>query len=193
MNRRRILALGLGALAQSALGLGLVSTVTAEPVRFRIEPEASEITFKATSRLMNADGKFRAFAGDVVIDPRDLATARATLTVDAASIDTGIAMRDNHLRSEDFFDVRRFPSVTFESVRVEPGPRPTVVGFLTIRGVRRELAVPVDVQVTEAALVVEGQFTIKRTDYGIAYQSRINPVGDAVHVAFTFRARRGRS
>jgi polyisoprenoid-binding protein YceI len=159
------------------------------PVQFRIQPEASELTFKATSRLMNADGRFRRFSGDVVVDPDDPATARLTLAVEAASIDTDIKRRDNHLRSEDFFHVERFPSITFESTRVERGARPTVIGRLTLHGVTREVAVPVDVQLTDAALVARGEFTLKRTDYGLSYQSSLNPIGDVVRVAFVFRAR----
>ena len=161
----------------------------AGPVRFRIQPDDSQLTFKATSLLQNADGKFHRFSGDVFVDPDDLTTARLMVSVDAASIDTRIAKRDNHLRDEDFFYVARFPTITFESFRVDPGPRPTVVGRLTLRGVTREVAVPVDLELTPTSLVTRGEFTIKRTDYGINYQSFLNPVGDAVRVSFVFRGR----
>ena len=68
---------------------------------------------------MNADGHFSRFSGDVMVDPAVLTSGRITLTIDAASLDTGIEMRDNHLRSSDFFDVARFPTVAFQSLRVE--------------------------------------------------------------------------
>ncbi len=128
--------------------------------------------------------------GEIVVDPRDLATAKVALTVEAASIDTGIAMRDNHLRSEDFFDVKQFPTLTFESERVEAtGRRATIFGRLTVHGVARDVAVPVDVELTDIALVASGEFVINRRDYGIVYQSFLNPIGNEVRVAFTFRAR----
>lgn len=95
------------------VALVLPGAVEAQPLRFRIQSEASEITFRATSRLMNADGRFSRFSGDVVVDPAALTSARISLTIDAASLDTGIEMRDNHLRSSDFFEVERFPTVTF--------------------------------------------------------------------------------
>ena len=162
----------------------------AEPLRFRIQPEASEITFRATSRLMNAEGRFARFSGDVVADPTALASARISLTIDAASIDTGIEMRDNHLRSSDFLEVDRFPTVTFQSVRVEAaGPRATVVGRLTLHGVTREIAVPIDVQITSGALVARGEFIVNRGEYAMNYNSFVNPIGNEVRVAFTFRAR----
>lgn len=162
----------------------------AEPLRFRIQPEASEISFRATSRLMNADGHFSRFSGDVVVDPAVLTSGRITLTIDAASLDTGIEMRDNHLRSSDFFDVVRFPTVAFQSVRIEAaGRRAAVVGHLTLHGVTREIAVPIDVQITNIALVASGEFIVNRGEYAINYNSFVNPIGNEVRVTFTFRAR----
>ncbi len=164
--------------------------VEGQPVRFRIQSEASEITFRATSRMMNAEGHFSRFSGDVMVDPAALTTGRITLTIDAASLDTGIEMRDNHLRSSDFFDVARFPTVAFQSVRVEAaGRRATVVGRLTLHGVTREITVPIDVQITNTALVASGEFIVNRGEYAINYNSFVNPIGNEVRVAFTFRAR----
>lgn len=162
----------------------------AESLRFRIQPEASEITFRATSRLMNAEGHFGRFSGDVVADPAGPTGARINLTIDAASLETGIAMRDRHLRSADFFDIERFPTIAFQSVRVEAaGRRATVMGRLTLHGVTREIAVPVDVQITETALVASGEFIVNRGEYAMNYNSFLNPIGNEVRVAFTFRAR----
>jgi len=172
------------------VALVLPRAAGADPLRFRIQPEASEITFRATSRLMNADGRFARFSGDVVVDPAALTSARISLTIDAASLETGIAMRDNHLRSSDFFEVERFPTVTFQSVRVEAaGRRATVVGRLTLHGVTREITVPIDVQITTTALVASGEFIVNRGEYAINYNSFVNPIGNEVRVTFTFRAR----
>jgi polyisoprenoid-binding protein YceI len=170
--------------------LALPRAAEAQPLRFRIQPEASEITFRATSRLMNADGRFSRFSGDVVVDPALLTGGRVTLTIDASSLDTGIEMRDNHLRSSDFFEVERFPTVAFQSLRIEAaGRRATVVGRLTLHGVTREIAVPIDVQITSTALVASGEFIVNRGEYGMTYNSFVNPIGNEVRVAFTFRAR----
>ena len=161
----------------------------ATPLHYRVQPEASEVTFKATSRIMNADGRFPRLSGDIVVDPKDLSTAKITLSIEAASIDTGIGMRDNHLRSEDFFDVKRFPTITFESARVQgAGQHAIVFGRLTLHGVTREVEVPVDLAVTELAIVASGELVVNRGDYGINYQSFLNPIGNTVRVVFTFRA-----
>lgn len=182
-----------GRLARAALLLLVLAgsaPAKAESLRFRIQPEASEITFRATSRLMNAEGHFGRFSGDVVADPAGPTGARINLTIDAASLETGIEMRDKHLRSADFFDIERFPTIAFQSVRVEAaGRRATVMGRLTLHGVTREIAVPVDVQITETALVASGEFIVNRGEYAMSYNSFLNPIGNEVRVAFTFRAR----
>lgn len=161
----------------------------AAPLRFRVLPEASALGFHATSRLANADGRFARFDGEVLADPADLSTARVSIKVEAASIDTGIGRRDNHLRSEDFLHVDRFPAITFESTRVERSERRLVlVGRLTLRGVTKEITVPMQVTVTGDRLDARGQLDINRGDYGINYDSALNPIGQRVRIQFAFRA-----
>ena len=184
---RRLAAAAAVVIANLAVGGGAAS---AEPARFRIQPEASEVGFKASSRLMDADGKFSRFTGEVILDPKDPTTAKINLSIEPASIDTGIGMRDKHLRSADFLDVARFPAATFESQRVElAGRKATVTGRLTLHGVTKEIVVPVDVQLSETALVATGEFLLNRGDYGINYSSFLNPIGNTIRVTFTFRAR----
>ena len=186
MSRRAIVPLLLVMVAT----LLACDIATADPTRFRIQPEASEVHFKATSRLMDAEGTFSRLAGEVTVDPKDPATARVIVTIEAASIDTGIGMRDKHLRSADFLDVARFPTIKFESQRVEvTGRKAMVTGQLTLHGVTREIVVPVEVQLSEVALVATGEFVLNRRDYAINYSSVLNPIGDSVRIAFTLRAR----
>ena len=86
--------------------------------------------------------------------------------------------------------MERFPTITFESLRVEAaGRRATVTGRLTVRGVTREIAVPVDVAVSDVALVATGELVMNRRDYGMGYNSFVNPIGNEVRVSFTIRAR----
>jgi polyisoprenoid-binding protein YceI len=166
----------------------------ADLVRYRIDLAQSALTFKATSRVVNADGRFHRFGGEVSMDPRDPTSARISLTIEAASIDTANTKRDNHLRSPDFFWAERHPIVTFESLRA---PRAegglAIVGQLTIRGVTREITVPTTVSVTADSFEAQGEFELKRSDYEMNYQSLLNPVGDVVHVKFVFRGRRNGS
>ncbi|HKZ05624.1 MAG TPA: YceI family protein [Methylomirabilota bacterium] len=159
------------------------------PLRFRVVPEASELGFHATSRLANADGRFSRFDGEVLADPVDLSTARVSMKVEAASIDTGIRRRDDHLRSEDFLHVDRFPAITFQSTHVEAtGRRLVLTGRLTLRGVTKEIVVSMEVSVTGDRLEARGQLDINRGDYGINYHSSLNPIGQRVRIRFAFRA-----
>jgi polyisoprenoid-binding protein YceI len=86
-------------------------------------------------------GRFTKFNGTVSLDEGDLTRSTVEATVDASSIDTGTAQRDDHLRSADFFDVERFPELRFRSTRIEKlgGDRYRLVGDLTIRDVTRPI------------------------------------------------------
>jgi polyisoprenoid-binding protein YceI len=167
---------------------------SADLVRYRIDLAQSTLTFKATSRLVNADGRFHRFGGDVSVDPRDATTARISIRIEAASIDTANTKRDNHLRSPDFFWVERHPVVVFESARAaRANGGLAIVGQLTLRGVTQAITVPTTVSVTAEQFEAQGEFELKRSDYEMNYQSLLNPVGDVVHVKFVFRGTRGGS
>ena len=177
------------AIACALAALAAAATARAEATRFRVLTDSSELGFHATSRLANADGRFTRFSGEVLADPSDFTHGRVNMTIEAASLDTGIRRRDNHLRSEDFLYVERFPGITFESTRIEGGGgRLVLVGRLTVRGVTREVTVPVEVRMANGRLEARGRLDINRGDYGISYDSVLNPIGQRVRVDFAFRA-----
>ena len=179
------------ALALVALVVG-IPAAAAETVRYRIDPAASEVTFRATSRFQTADGRFTRFRGEVHADPRDPTTASVHVAIDPASIDTASRKRDAHLRTEDFFWVERHREAAFESARVERTAAGglAVAGRLTLRGITRDVTAPVDVELGESALTARGELVLNRRDYGMSYNSLLNPIDDTVRVAFRFRATR---
>lgn len=91
-------------------------------------------------------GRFTKFGGSLQLDDRDLTRSTLDIHIDASSIDTGVADRDGHLRSADFFDVEKFPELSYKSRRVEKTGEGQyrVVGDLTIRGTTREVPLEVD-------------------------------------------------
>ncbi|MEZ4363990.1 MAG: YceI family protein [Kofleriaceae bacterium] len=91
-------------------------------------------------------GTFARWSGTITLDGEDLARAKVDVVIDASSLDTGVADRDTHLRSADFFDVEKFPEITFKSTRVEPagGDRWRVTGELALHGVTREVVLDVE-------------------------------------------------
>ena len=108
-----------------------------------IDPAHAEIGF-AVRHLMIATvrGRFGAVSGAVAVDEQDPHNSKVDVTVDVRSVDTRQEMRDNHLRSADFFDVEKFPSMHFVSKRIEGNldREFRVIGDLTIHGVTREVA-----------------------------------------------------
>jgi polyisoprenoid-binding protein YceI len=84
-------------------------------------------------------GRFAKWSGKLELDPKQLSQAKVEVEIDPASIDTGDAQRDAHLRSPDFFEVEKFPKATFKSTKVEDrgNGRLAVEGNLTLRGVTR--------------------------------------------------------
>lgn len=152
-----------------------------------VDKAHSEINFTASSRLLDAHGFFGKWDADIAIDPQALETSTVRLAIDAASINTRIARRDDHLRSADFFDVAKHPTITFVSkaiTRTSPTTG-TLTGDLTVRGVTRTVAIPVTMVFYEGGRGrFRGQFQIDRRAFGIVYDSKVNPIADVVDVQF---------
>ena len=91
-------------------------------------------------------GRFTRWDGSLVMDEKDPSGGRVEVVIDAASIDTGVGQRDDHLRSGDFFDVEKFPTITFKSARVEKAEAGAlkVTGDLTMHGVTRPVVLDVE-------------------------------------------------
>lgn len=119
-----------------------LQTQSTQLTTWQIDAAHSVVEF-AVKHLMlaTAKGRFATVSGTIVADEADPARSSVDVTIDAASIDTRNEQRDGHLRSPDFLDVERYPTITFRSRRVEPlgGDRVRVVGDLTVRDVTREV------------------------------------------------------
>lgn len=111
-------------------------------MKWAIDARHSSITFTIRHMMSKVRGQMNVKEGWIEVDNDNLTTAKVEVVLDAATIDTGVEMRDNHLRSADGnFDVANYPTITFRSTRVE-GKDPAnfkVIGDLTIHGVTREV------------------------------------------------------
>ncbi len=111
-------------------------------MKWAIDANHSSVTFTIRHMMSKVRGQMKIKEGWVVVDNDDLKTAKLDVVLDAATIDTGVEMRDNHLRSADGnFDVANYPTITFTSTRIE-GKDPSnfkVIGDLTIHGVTKEV------------------------------------------------------
>ena len=145
-------------------------------------------------------GRFSTFGGTLTLDPADLTRSTIDVHIDAASIDTGTAQRDAHLRSPDFFDVEQFPELRYVSKRIESlgGDRYRVLGELTIKDVTRE--VPLDVELGGFAKDPWGNervgfvasTAIDRKDFGLRWNQVLEAggvlVGDKVEIQLEIEA-----
>ncbi|HEV2644203.1 MAG TPA: YceI family protein [Candidatus Elarobacter sp.] len=179
-----------------ALFAGLPSLVAAQAPQppaaglrsYTIDRAHSEINFTAPSRLMDAHGTFDKWSGDVQVDAAHLEQSVIRLTIDPASINTRVAMRDNHLRSPDFFDVAKFPQITFvsRSIQKTSDTAGTITGDLTLHGVTRQVAVPVAMSFYDGTRGrFHGSFPLDRKQWGVTGNSKMNPVEDVITVEFT--------
>jgi polyisoprenoid-binding protein YceI len=129
-------------------------------------------------------GQFNDFAGTAHIDTTNPAASSVSLTIQTASIDTGVADRDGHLRSGDFFDAEVNPEITFVSTKVErDGDDWAITGDLTIKGVSKP--VTIDFESTGSArdpfgnlrVGFEGSTSINRKDWGLTWNAALETGG----------------
>ena len=154
---------------------------------FSLDRSHSQINFEAEARLISAEGWFDKWEADVQLDPEQLERGSVRFTIDAASINTRVERRDNHLRSAEFFDVAKYPTITFASkaIRRTGDKTGVITGDLTMHGVTKTIDVPVSMVFYENGRGrFKGSFTLNRQDYGVSGQSRMNKIEDEVEVKF---------
>ena len=163
-------------------GLAAVLAVPsfAATTTWNLDPFHSNAQFVARHLgISNVQGEFTKISGTVQLDDQNIANSSVDVTIDATSIDTRVAMRDNDLKSEHFLDVAMYPTITFKSTKVEKsGDGYKVTGNLTIRGVTKEAVLNVGAlsDARKDPMSRTGGFrrgaaaslTVNRQDFGVA-------------------------
>ena len=163
--------------------------------RWEIDSSHSSLQFSVRHLVIaKVRGSFERWSGTIQVPNGDFSKATVTATIDASSIDTGVADRDGHLKSPDFFDVAQYPELRFEGKRVQPrsDAEIDVVGDLTIKGTTREVVLRVEQhgQAKDPWGNVRAGFTAKtsidRKDFGLTYNQVLETggvmVGDRVDI-----------
>jgi polyisoprenoid-binding protein YceI len=152
---------------------------------YTIDAGHSDVSFQVRHLVSQVRGRFNDFNGTVSMDPKNLANSSVEFKIKAASIDTQNADRDKHLRNEDFFHVEKFPEISFKSKKITPAgkDRYNVLGTLTMRGVAKEVTLPVtflggvkDPWGNEKA-GFSTETTLNRKDFGINWNAALDNGG----------------
>lgn len=178
MRITRIITLGMTAV--------LMGTTAQALDTYKVDPAHSSINFSIEHMVINTvHGRFRQFEGSLTVDPDNSnALKGATATIQAKSIDTDIEKRDNHLRSPDFFDTEKFPTIAFESTGVKKdGSAQVLVGKFTMHGVTKEVSLPFKLKgpikgpMGNTIVGLEVNAKLNRKDYGLTWNKVIEAGG----------------
>lgn len=177
---------GWAAVVALAVGAGAMS---AQAKDWKIDAAHSEADFSIKHMAISTvHGTFRGVSGVVKYDPADVVKSGVEASIDVASVDTGVAPRDAHLKSPDFFDVAKFPTMTFKSTSIsKAGDHYDVTGNLTLHGVTKQVVLKLEEPGKEEPGMdgksvhrgFSATTTINRKDFGLTWNGTLKS-GDSV-------------
>lgn len=182
---------------KTILFLAFVCVSIAAHAQWTIDKGHSKFTFIAGHHgISEVDGYFKKFDGKITATKDDLSDAVFEVTIESASLNTDLEMRDNHLKSEDMFNVAQFPALIFKSTSLKKiqGNKYTMFGNLTIKGVTKVVTFDVTMNGPAAhpdpknkipQLGIKALTTIKRSDFGIGSKLPTIMVSDEIQIRAT--------
>lgn len=184
----------LSAVLAGAITISAITAAHAQSSTWKIDSAHSAANFTIRHMgISNVHGRFGGVAGEIVLDPADLTKSSVKATIDTTTVDTGVAQRDTHLKSPDFFDVAKYPTMTFVSKSVtKSGDGYIVTGDLTMHGVTKQVDLTLDAPSGEITMNkqlrrgFDATTTIKRADFGLTFGPTM--IGDEVQVALEVEA-----
>jgi polyisoprenoid-binding protein YceI len=166
---------------------------------FTFDKAHTKVGFRIRHTVSRVEGRFKDFDGTIWLDRENPAQSRVELTIRATSIDTANDNRDGDLRSANFFDVEKFPTITFKSTKVESkgGDNYSVTGDFTMHGVTKSIVVPVQSngfakmgKTEKAGFTIA--FPLNRKEYGITWNKTLDQgallLGDDVDISIEIEA-----
>lgn len=152
---------------------------------------ASAVKFSIKNFGVNVNGGFKGLQGTIRFNPSELSTAVFNVTIDANTINTGISARDNHLRKEDYFNVQKYPGISFIAKQVVPKDKKEsyiVTADIIVKGVSREVSFPFTAVLQNDGWLFTGEFKLNRKDFKIGKSSLI--LSDNLAVSLSVIAKR---
>lgn len=172
----------------SAIALLTSLSALAQTSTWNIDPAHSTAQFTVRHLgISNVTGNFTKVTGSVVLNEKDITQSQVSASIDVSSVDTRVEARNKDLKSPNFFDVEKYPTIEFKSKRiVNDGGKLQVIGDLTIHGTTREVTLDVDGPTPELAdpwgnsrRGISATTTINRKDFNLVYNNRLK-TGEAV-------------
>jgi polyisoprenoid-binding protein YceI len=166
-------------------GLAATLSTAAANDAYRIDPARSSIVFRLSHMMGKVNGKFKKFEGKIDIDREHPQQSSVTVKIQVSSIDTGIAKRDAHLCSEEFFNAAKYPEITFKSrsVKQTGAQSGDILGDLTMHGVTRPVTLHVKLvtPLKGGAVMQNSRWEvtsdpIKRGEFGLMFSSGLEAV-----------------
>ena len=187
-----------------AIALALASQTIAFTATWELDGAHSNVQFSVRHMMVtNVRGRFATVTGTAEADEADLTRSKITATIDTASIDTGNAKRDEHLRNADFLDVAKFPKMTFTSTKIEKAGegRWKVTGDLSLHGVTKAVVLDVEGPTPEVKdpwgntkVGASATAKINRKDFGIEWNKALESggllVGEEVSITIDAEAQK---
>lgn len=191
MRLTRLIAPAILLMAAPAFGADTQGVST-----YTIDASHSEVGFRVRHLVSKTSGRFTKFTGTIIVNEKDISKSSVQVVIDASSVNTDDAGRDKHLRSADFFDAEKFPTITFKSAAVKDlgNGRLEVTGDFTMHGVTKAITFPITNFGARAGLKPgttvagfgDGALTLNRQDYGVSYGKGL--LGDEVQITLDVEA-----
>ena len=154
--------------------IALFCVVTAFGQNYTPADDGSKVRFVIKNFGINTGGTFEGLAGTITFDPANLANASFNITVDAKTVDTDLEARDNHLRKEEYFDVEKYPKLSFRSTKITTTNKEGYLfmfGVITIKNISKEISFPFKQTSKDGGILFEGEFKLNRRDFGVGGKS----------------------
>jgi polyisoprenoid-binding protein YceI len=177
------------------------TTVATSASTLQIDRSHSEVAFQVRHLLSKVRGRFTDFSGTIEFDEVNPQNSRVEVAIGANSIDTADADRDKHLRSADFFEVEKYPTIAFKSTSVTHRGSESydIAGDLTIHGVTKQVNLPASLLGKaldpwgNEKVGFEAELTLNRRDFGLHWNAALETggflVGDEVRVFLSIQAK----
>ncbi len=154
--------------------LAIFGTVIALGQTYTPTDNGSKVRFVIKNFGINTGGTFDGLSGTITFDPATLATANFDVSVAAKTVDTDMEARDNHLRKAEYFDVEKYPRISFKSTKVTTTNKDGYLfmfGVITIKNVSKEISFPFTQKSKDGGILFEGEFNLNRRDFGVGGKS----------------------